>query len=183
MKGQPCLRLTLITVLTLLGVMLFAVAGTCAELKIAKVNLAAVSEHSTRIKNAMEDIRKVQMEVGPKIAALAGDIKKIEEQLKTGGASLSKEEKEKLENELNTKKQEIQQEQQGAKVKMSFKQQSISNVIKTQLQEVLQKEAKEGGYSVILNSDSVLYSDGVTDLTEKVTKALDAMPATEVAPK
>ncbi len=69
------------------------------------------------------------------------------------------------------------------KSKMGFKQQSVSNVIKTQLQEVLQKVAKEGGYSVIMSSEVLLYSDGVPDLTEQVTKALDAMPATEVAPK
>ncbi|MBI5251877.1 MAG: OmpH family outer membrane protein [Desulfomonile tiedjei] len=183
MKDQRCLGTAIIFALVVLGTTIFVGAGFAADLKIAKINLAAVTENSTRVKNAMEEIKKIQMESAPKLTVLSGDIKKIEEELKAGEASLSKENKEKLENEINTKKQEIQQEQQSVRVKVAFKQKSVSNVIRTQLKETLEKLAKDGGYSVIMNSDVILYSDGVPDVTEQVTKALDAMPAMENVPK
>lgn len=165
-----------------LGMMLLT-SNAFAEMKIAKVNLSAVSENSTRIKAAMEDMKKVQLESAPKLTVLSNEIKKLEDQLQAGEATLPKEEKDKLENEIQTKRQEMQQEQQSIRVKLAFKQKSLGNVVRTQLNEILEKIAKEEKYNAILSSDVVLYSDGVPDLTEKVTKALDAMPALEITPK
>jgi outer membrane protein len=183
MKHQRCLALALAFALVLAGMTLFPTSGISAELKIGKVNLQAVTENSVRVKNAMEEIRKIQMESVPKLTVLGNDMKKIEEQLKAGEAKLSKEEKEKLEKEIDAKREEMQQEQQSAKMKVAFKQKSFSNVIRTQLQEVIEKLAKEGGFSIIVNNETLLYSDGVPDVTEQVTKALDAMPAMENPPK
>ena len=184
MKDQRCLWLVMAFAIAALGMTtIFPQEGFSAELKIAKVNLQAVTETSTRVKNAMEEMKKIQMESVPKLTVIGNEIKKLEERLKAGETSLSKEDKEKLENELNAKKQEIQQEQQSAKVKLAFKQKSFSNVMRTQLNEVIDKLAKEGGYSIIMNSDTLLYSNGIPDLTEQITKTLDAMPAVENVPK
>lgn len=183
MKDKSCLRLPAVIAAVLLTITLFGGISFSAELKIGTVNLAAVTENSTRVKNAMEEIKKIQMESAPKLAMLSGEIKKIEDELKAGEASLSKVDKEKLENDINAKRQEIQQEQQGARVKAAFRQKSTGNVIRTQLKEIIEKLAKEGSYTIIMNSETVLYSAGVPDLTEQVTKALDAMPALENAPK
>jgi Skp family chaperone for outer membrane proteins len=157
----------------------FAGYACAAEVKLAKVNLEGLYADSARIKAAIEDIKKTQAEAEVKIANLKGEADKIEEKLRAEEDKLKKEDKEKLAKELEAKNQGIEQEQQTARAKVIFKQRSVQNVIGTQIRSILEKIAKEDGLTAILANSAVLYSGQIVDLTERVTKELDAMPAAE----
>ncbi len=167
--------------MTLCTALLVAFAGyvCAAEGKLAKLNLEALYANSDRIKTALEDIKKTQAEAEVKIASLKADVDKIEEKLRTEDDKLKKEDKDKLAKEMEEKNQSIEQEQQTARAKVIFKQRSVQNVIGTQIRSILEKIAKADGLTAILASHAVLYSGEIVDLTERVTKELDAMPATE----
>lgn len=62
-----------------------------------------------------------------------------------------------------------------------FTQRSVQNVIGLQIRAILEKISKEDGLTAVLAHQAVLYSADVADLTERVTKELDAMPAPESA--
>ncbi len=147
-----------------------------AEAKFGKISLAEVRKNSTKIKASLENLQKTQAEALTKINVLKQEIENLQEKLKLQSASLSKEEKEKTEADLKDKSQEMQTEQQAAKIKMTFQQKSIQNAIKAQINESIEKIAKEEAISAVFLSEMLLYSEGMVDLTDKVTKAIDAMP-------
>jgi outer membrane protein len=150
-----------------------------AEMKSARISLQDVFKNSTRVKGAEDDMRKIQVEAEAKIGPLRDAITKLHEQLNSGKDTLKPPDKEKLDTELKDKTQELQQEQQGMQVKLNIKQKTLQNVIIGQIREIINKLGKEEGYTVIFNSQNLLYSEGIPDITPKVTQQLDAMPAME----
>ncbi len=159
------------------------VASACvaysADAKFGKLNLEGVYSNSTRIKAALDEIKNIQAEAEAKMASLKTEVDKIEEKLGVEESKLKKEEKEKLTKDLELKNQAIEQEQQSARAKVIFKQRSVQNVIGLQIRSILEKIAKEDGLTAVLAQQAVLYSADVVDLTDRVTKELDAMPAAE----
>jgi Skp family chaperone for outer membrane proteins len=161
--------------------LLVGIAGSslAAEVKFGKISLAKVRVDSAKIKTSLESLQKTQTEALAKISTLQQEAEKLQEKLKSQSAALSKEEEEKTEAELKDKTQELQTEQQAAKIKMTFQQKSIQNGVKAQINQAIQKIAKEEGISAVFLSEMLLYSEGIVDLTDKVTKAIDAMPPIE----
>ncbi len=152
-----------------------------ADAKFGRVNLEGVYSSSTRIKAVLDEMKKIQTEAEAKVAILKAEADKIEEKLGAEENKLKKEDKEKLAKELESKNQSIEQEQQTARAKVMFTQRSVQNVIGLQIRAILEKISKEDGLTAVLAHQAVLYSADVADLTERVTKELDAMPAPESA--
>jgi len=153
--------------------------SAAAEGKLAQISLPKVFNQSAKVKAIVEEIKKIQNDATAKINTLAAEVSKAEQQLKEGQEKLGKEDKEKAEAELKKKKEDLRTEQETAKIKVGFKQKSAQNVVNSQIKEALEKIAQEEGYTVVLQSDAVVFSKDVPDLTEKVAKALDALPLPE----
>jgi outer membrane protein len=153
--------------------------SNAAELKMAKINLQQVFKQSAKVRAIVEEIKKMQNDAGAKMNALVEDISKAEQKLKEGKDKLGKEDREKVEAELKKKRQELRSQQETEKIKISFKQKSAQNVVNSQLKEALEKIAQEGGYSVVLQNDAIVYSKDIPDLTDKVAKGVDALPLPE----
>jgi Skp family chaperone for outer membrane proteins len=154
-----------------------------AEIKFGKVSLAQVRRNSAKVKLALEQLGKAQTAAVMKVNSLKKDLKKLQENLKSGKDSLSQEEKTKLKADLEDKKQSLQVEEQAAKIKLTFQQKSIQNAVKTQMDQAIEKIAKQEGVSAIFLSEMLLYSPGIVDLTDKITKTLDSMPPLETGTK
>jgi outer membrane protein len=163
----------------ILLIMGFAGLSIAAEVKFGKMSLADVRKNSAKVKASLENLQKMQTEALAKINSLKQETEKLQQKLISEKDSLKKEEREKLEIELQDKKQELQAEQQAAKIKTTFLQKSIQNAVKGQINQAIEKIAKEEGISAVFLSEMLLYSDGIVDLTDKVTKAIDAMPPLE----
>ncbi len=175
---------------------LMALAGTCfvvlnlfpmpagaAEFKAAQVHLSSVTNNSARFKVHTEFVRSLRAESGPKVKVLADEVKRIETELKKGKDSMGEDQKKKLEADMKSKIEELQSEQDNLMAKVRFAQESFKNVFQTQIQEVIAKIAKEEGVTVVFRKEFLLYSEPVVDITEKVTKAFDDMPALEKGPE
>lgn len=150
-----------------------------ADLKLAKVSLETVFNNSTRVKAAAEEIKKMQSEANAKLGAMRTQIMQLQERLKDEKSPLKKEEREKAENDLKLKTEEIANEQQALQAKLSFKERSIQNVFRTQIKSAVEKIAKEEGLTAVFSEQAMVFSGNLPDLAEKVTKAFDAMPAIE----
>jgi outer membrane protein len=145
----------------------------------AQISVPKVYNESAKVKAIVEEIKKMQNDATVKMNALGGEVSKAEQQLKEGQEKLSKEEKEKIETELKRKRDDLRSEQESAKIKINFKQKSAQNVVRSQIKEALEKIAQEEGYSVVLQSEAIAYSKDLPDLTEKVARAVDALPLPE----
>lgn len=145
-----------------------------SELKPAQMSFQTVIRNSAKVKVWVEEIRKIQTEGIAKVNMLTSELGKLEQEL--AKAQDKPEEKEKLDVEIKKKRDELRSEQEATKVKMSFKQQSMQSVIKGQVNEVVEKIAKEEGYTMVMSSEAIYYSKDVPDITDRVTKALDTLP-------
>jgi outer membrane protein len=157
------------------AVLVFLIAETsqAADLKFGVVNVGNVFKKSVKIKIASEEIQKIQSEGMTKIGILGDEVKKLEEKMKSGGDKMPKEEQEKIQNEIKEKNQDMESQKQETRVRLQFKQKSIQSVINTKLNEAVEKTAKEEGMAAVFRTESVMYSEGLVDLTDKVAKALD----------
>lgn len=151
--------------------------------KFAQINLTDVSSKSTKVKAAVEQLLKMQTSGSPKMESLTTEAKKIEADLEKGKDSLKPADKEKLENDLTQKYQEMQSEQQSVRSKLAVQQQAIQSAIMAQIQQIIDKMAKDEGYSAVFLKETMIYSTGMPDLTDMVIKALDAAPALDLGAK
>jgi Skp family chaperone for outer membrane proteins len=178
LKFASLMKISVGLVACLIALPLIDTPGHAEDLKIAKVSYQDIFKNSARVKAELEALKKVREEGSPKIASLSQEVKAIDEQLKKAG--LKEEEKKKLETDRQNKLQELQSEQQSVRVRIAFKQRSFQNILTKQIEEVLAKIAKETKLQAVFVQESLAYSgDGVIDLTDRVTKELDAMPALE----
>lgn len=168
----------------MLLVLVVSGASGAADVKFGKINYEVIQRNSQKIAAGIHEIQKMQQEAQTKIAALTKDAEELETKLNEGKDALPAQEKTKLENALNEKKQELDTERQALRVKLAFKQKSLANTISPLINEIIAKIAKEESLAVIFRSDAVAYSADIVDITEKVIKALDAAPTpTEPQPK
>jgi Skp family chaperone for outer membrane proteins len=182
MKSRSYMTIIGFSLLGLISALLLSGPSLAADFKVGQISLPTLYKNSVRVKAAMEELKVMQMEAAPRMDALGEEIKKLEAELKKGKDALGEEQWKKLQADFKAKVEELQNERQNLRVKANFKQKSIQNVIKSQLEEAVAKIAKEEGLNVVFMKEALVYSEGLTDLTEKVTKALDAMPPLEKGP-
>jgi Skp family chaperone for outer membrane proteins len=160
----------------LLLVFLFTGLSAAADVKFGIINYEVIQKKSAKIAAGISDIQQVQQEAQVKMSALAKDMNALQERLSKEEASLSAQDKEKLGHQLNEKRQEIETEQQAVRVKMAFKRDTLTKTISALLNEIIAKIAKEDGLAIVFRSDSIAYSEGAVDISDKVAKALDEAP-------
>lgn len=174
---------------SLIALSIFALSLSVAENswaqsgKFAQINLTDVSSKSTKVKVAVEQLLKMQSAGSPKMESLTAEAKKIEADLEKGKDALKPAEKEKLENDLTQKYQEMQSEQQSVRGKLAAQQQQIQSAIMSQIQQIIENIAKKEGYSAVFLKETMIYSSGMPDLTDMVIKELDSSPAVESGAK
>ena len=163
--------------------LIVAVPTYSADLKLAKVSLENVFNNSARVKAATEEIKKMQMESNTKLTGMRTQINQFEEKLKDEKSPLKKEEKDKIEGELQRKIEEMTNEQQTLQAKLSFKERSVQNVFRTQIRSAVEKVAKEEGLTAVFSEQAMIFSGNLPDLTDKILKEFDAMPPLEKQPQ
>ncbi len=163
----------------------FSTAGVswAQATKFAQINLTDVSSKSTKVKAAVDQLLKMQSAASPKMESLTTEAKKLEADLEKGKDTLKPAEKEKLETDLTQKYQEMQSEQQAVRNKLAVQQQAIQTAIMNRIQQIIDKIAKDEGYGAVFLKETMIYSTGMPDITDKVVKDLDASPALDLGTK
>ncbi|MGC8658574.1 MAG: OmpH family outer membrane protein [Desulfomonilaceae bacterium] len=143
-------------------------------LKIADVSMTDISNKSKKIKSVLDEFRKSQSQPTQKMTALTAELRKLEESLEKGKSTLKEEEKNKIEDQMKSKYQDLQQEQQNFRSKLLEQQKSINDSMMAEINQAVAKVAEKEGISVVFLKESIIYSKDVPDITDKVIGYLDS---------
>ncbi len=165
------LRLLLIPLL--FAAMIFAPLGKAcaAEAKIGVLNLKEVYTKSSRIQGLKEDIEKFKVNAKNAINKMQMDLQSLQQKLQSGKAE--GDEKTKLENEIRAKKEELVNEQNSTKIKLSFKNKSLLNSVRIQVQQATKLVAEKMNLEGVIAEAAIVYPGSLPDITMEVIKELD----------
>ncbi|MGH9774805.1 MAG: OmpH family outer membrane protein [Candidatus Acidiferrales bacterium] len=153
-----------------IGVMNFQVAiGGSAE---GKQAAAELQSQFTPRQNELDTLQK--------------QIQDIQNRLRNGSSTLSDDEKARLQREGETMARSLQRKQQDLQDDLQSAQQDVVNRIGRKLVDLVDKYAKDNGYSVVLDTSSqntVVFAANQVDITQELIKLYDeAYPVKGSAP-
>ena len=173
------MKKNLFVIVALLALTTFAFA----EFKIGIINPQVVLQNSIKGKEAIGRLKNLQLAKKKAYDALQKEIDTLEKD--SMSPALNPETRDKKAQELVNKRTEIKRFAEDAQNESMGAQQKEFEKIQTDLMPIIEKIAKESGYTLILdvNSAGVTYFDPGIDLTDRVVKAYDAQSAAAPAAK
>lgn len=149
-----------------------------AEAKIATVSLQRALnevEEGKRAKAAIQadmDVKKKQLE------SMKTDLKKMRDDLEKQKAVLAKDALETKANEMQAKFMDLQQKAVQYEEELKKKESESVQKILLSLRTMVQDMSKQGQYTLVFenSSDSILYAQGVPDLTDELIRKYNATP-------
>jgi len=152
-------------------------AGAPAPVKVGVINMQAAITGTAEGKQAGAEL---QSQFTPRQTELQNLQKQAEDdqnRLRTGQSTLSEEEQARLSNEYTRLQRTIQRKSQEAQDDLNEAQQDIVNRIGRKMVDILNKYARENGYSVVLDSSSqqtpILYEANQIDVTQDIIRLYD----------
>ena len=172
MKTLKCLAS-----LALAGWILSQVAPAYAadSLKIGYMDMQKAIQETSVGKKAKKDLEKEFNAKKAELQKKEGDLKKMDEDLRKKAAALSDEAKGKKMQELQTEAMKFQREVGESQMAIQKKERELTQPILEKLQTALEKVAKEGGYTMVLEKgeQSVIWAKKDLDLTDAVVKEFE----------
>lgn len=161
-------------VLALLSSILLVAAGTQAYAadtsKIAVVNVQQVLLQSSKV---AEVNTKLQDQFKPRQETLAARQKTLQDEMdkfNKNSSSMKPTERDALEKKLNDEKSAFLKDAGAFQKDVNAEQNKAMQTILKQLSAVISDMAKKSGYSLVLDSQAVVYSADATDITKDVAK-------------
>lgn len=154
-----------------------------AEFKVGIINPQSVLQGSVKGKEAIGRLQALQAAKQKKYEALQAEIDALEKEI--GSPALNADAREKKTQDLAAKRTEIKRFAEDAQKDSMAAQQKEFEKIQADLMPLIEKIAKENGFSMVLDltTSGVTYFEPAIDLTEKVIKAYDAQSAAAPAAK
>jgi outer membrane protein len=170
-----------------LGVAIVAPAQTAAPTKVGIINIQAAIVSTKDGQKAAQDM---ESKFGPKrkeMESKQGEINTMRDQLQKGQNTMSEDAKNKLVRDIDTRTKSFNREAEDAQAELEQEQQRVFNALGQKLLAVLDKYAKDNGYSLVLDvsqqPNPVMFAANTIDVTQDVIKLYDANaggPATAV---
>lgn len=171
-----------------LGVLLagFLAAPAFAQTKIGTVSLAKVFDGYWKTKQADANLKDRQADMKKSETEMADSWKKANEEYQklvasAGDPVVSSEEREKRSKEAQGKLKELkdieanaQQFQRQAGAMLQEQKARMTKNLIDEIKLAITGKAKAGGFTIVLDSDALLFSNGENDLTESVLAQLNA---------
>jgi Skp family chaperone for outer membrane proteins len=173
------MKKNLFLLLALLALSTFAFS----EVKIGIINPQSVLQNSVKGKEVIERLRSLNMSKQKTYENMQKDIDALEKE--TLSPALNAETRDKKTNDLQNKRTEIKRFAEDAqKDSLAMQQKEFEN-LQRDLMPIIEKIAKNAGYSIILdlNTAGVTYFDPAVDITKQVIEAYDALQAPAAAKK
>ena len=164
----------LIRALGLAAVLLAASAAAQADVKIAAVRNDLL-QNSAQIKAAQAQI---QAEVDKRRAGLEAQAKQLADdaqKYQRDGATMSVDQRDKTEKDLNTRKAQLDYDQRKAQDELQARSQELQGAAVSKIRDVIFQVGKEKGYDLVV-SDAFIINPAV-DITDDVLKRLNAQGA------
>ncbi|MDE0853684.1 MAG: OmpH family outer membrane protein [Nevskia sp.] len=162
---------TRIRALGLAAVLLLASAAAHADVKIAAVRNDLL-QNSAQIKAAQAQI---QAEVDKRRAAIEAEGKQLSDDVQKyqrDGATMSVDQRDKTEKDLNTRKAQLDYDQRKAQDELQARSAELQNAAVSKIRDVIFQVGKEKGYDLVV-SDAFIINPSV-DITDDVLKRLNA---------
>jgi outer membrane protein len=152
-------------------------ASTAAPSKVGIINIQAAILSTGAGKQASAEIQSQFAPRQAELQTLQKQIQDIQNRLQTGATTLSEEETARLTDQGQRLSRTLQRKQQDDQDDFNDARQDAINNIGRKMMTVLDKYAKEHGYSVILDTSSqqtpVIYASNQVDLTQEVIRLYD----------
>ena len=164
-----------------------AAAAVPVATKVGIVNIQAAIVGSNE---GQRDFEELQKKFDPKRQELEGMNKEVEELQKkfnAQGDKLNDEARAELLKEIDSKKKQLQRNYEDANTDIQAQQNDIANRIGQKLVSVLDKYAKDNGFTVVLDvsgqQSPVLWAASSVDITQPVVEAYNAQSGVPAPPK
>lgn len=159
-------------VLFLLLVGLMLPSFSYAESKIGVVNMQRVMAESSFAKRIREGIERDLKPQSKRLQAKAKQIAKSKEKFEKDAMTMSNSQRIESEQKIMNQLLEVKKlEAEFANTARSKDQQALQQM-SDKVRETIDQIAQREGYDLILHAETVLYSKGATDLTDKLIKAM-----------
>lgn len=161
----------------------------------AKIGIINIQQAIVATNEGRRDLETLQKKFEPKQTELQNankEVADLQNQLKTQGDKLNDDARNHLVKSIDTKQKNLQRNFEDAQADFQGQQNEIVNKIGGKLMEVLDKYARENGFTVILDVSSqqspVLWAAQATDVTKPIVDSYNAQsgvpaPATTAAAK
>jgi outer membrane protein len=153
-----------------LGLVLPAAAQSPGKVGVINIQGAIVST-----KDGQKAASEIQTRFNPKKAELdkrQSDIGQLQDQLNRGRNTLSEEAQQKLVREIDQKTKALNRDTEDARSELDQEQQKLMGELFSRIQVVLDKYAKDNGYTLILDISSpqtpVMYASNAIDVTREI---------------
>ena len=145
-----------------------------AEVKIGIINPQMVLQNSTKGKAVIERLRSLNMSKQKKYEAMQKEIDALEKEVLS--PALNQDARDKKTMDLQNKRIDIKRFAEDAQKESMAQQQKEFESLQRDLMPIIEKIAKGGGYSLVLdlNTAGVTYFEPAIDITDQVIKAYDA---------
>jgi outer membrane protein len=156
-----------------------------------KVGVINIQGAIVSTKDGQKAASEIQTRFNPKKAELdkrQSDIGQLQDQLNRGRNTLSEEAQQKLVREIDQKTKALNRDTEDARSELDQEQQKLMGELFSRIQVVLDKYAKDNGYTLILDISSpqtpVMYASNAIDVTREIIELYDknAPSATAAAP-
>ena len=179
----------------LLRASLLALVVSCASaVAQTKVAIISIQDAITRTQEGQRRIKELQDRNQPKsqeLEALGNEVNELRNQLNKGQNTMSEDARRDLMRRIQQKERDQQRAVEDARGQFNQEQQQIFNDVGGKIMAVIDKHAKENGYSIVLDISApqspVLYAVNEVNITNDVIAAYDAdgaaAPSGEAAAK
>lgn len=162
-----------------LALMLGSVAVQANEMKIGYVNLQEALESTSAGKKALKDLEKELEAKKKELSQKDADIRKMKEDMDKKASLWTDEVRARRMGELQQEIEKFQNEVNSSEMAFRKRQADLTQPILDKLERAIEKVAKDGNFSLVLNNTeamrTVLWGDGKVNLTEEVIKAFEKL--------
>jgi outer membrane protein len=151
----------------------------------SKVGIINIQQAILLTNEGKKDLEALDKKFEPQrtsLQALQKEVQNLQDQLKTQGDKLNEDARAKLVRDIETKQKSLQRQLEDAQSDYQNQQGEVVNRIGGKLMQVLDKYAKEHGYTMILDVSNpqspVLWAGASSDLTKEIADEYNAAPPT-----
>jgi outer membrane protein len=150
-------------------------AQAASDIKIGYVDLQKAIQETSAGKKAKKELEKEFNAKKEELAKKEKDLKSMNDDLEKKKAVLSDEVRNKKQGELQQEMMKFQDQVRQSQMNIQKKERDLTQPILEKLQELLDKTAKAGGYTMIFekSEQSVLWARKDADLTDDLVKAFE----------
>lgn len=182
------------SLLSAAGVLSLTLAGYAQQPQPGKVGIISVQGAIVGTKDGQKASQELTAKFSPKqkeFEARQNEINQLQDQLNKGGTLMAEEKRNQLAREIDEKKKRLERDTQDAQEELNNEQQRVLQSLGQRMLAVVEKYAKDNGYSMILDVSSpntpVLWSSTAIDITQDIISLYDkttanGAPATPTSP-